>query len=443
MLLLKYADGTVTPKERSRFEQLLSVLGREEADRLMLSHLIENAFYEKKDAAISHVAAGLLFGDTIMSSISRMEKYASCAYSYFLQYGLSLKERQLYGFETKDMGTIFHGVMERFSQKLKEHDYTWIDFPHEEGEAFVSEAMEEVCLGYTDALLYENALNRYTMGRMEKILQKCVKNISYQIGKGRFVPKEYEVSFQVIEDLKDMDLSLTDKDKMRLVGRIDRMDTYENEGKIYVKIVDYKSGDKNFDLAAFYHGTQLQLVVYMNEALRRTQKQNPEKEAVSAAMLYYHMADPLVDGGASISKEAVNQKIKEALRMKGVLNSDGTILEALDTSKTQKSDCVQLDYDSKGGLKASVNAYDKEQLKLLSDYASYCLKEMGVKIKKGEIPLNPYTSGGTDACTYCAYKDVCGFDEKMPGHKKRNLDKDKDMDYLEKMQEKLSGKEQP
>lgn len=441
LLLLKYAEGTIAEKERRRFEQLAAFLGREEADRLLLTHLIENAFYTKRDAVISRAAAGLLFGDTIMSSISRMEKYASCAYSYFLQYGLSLKERQLYGFESKDMGTIFHGVMERFSQKLTEHDYTWLDFPQEEGEAFVSEAMEEVCLGYTDALLYENALNRYTMGRMEKILQKCVKNISYQIGKGRFVPKEYEVSFQVIEDLKDMDLSLTDKDKMRLVGRIDRMDTYENEDKIYVKIVDYKSGDKNFDLAAFYHGTQLQLVVYMNEALRRTQKENPGKEAVSAAMLYYHMADPLVEGSAGISKEAVNQKVREALRMKGILSSEGDILEALDTSKTQKSDCIPLDYDSKGGLRASVNAYDKEQMKLLSDYASYCLKDIGVKIKKGEIPLNPYTSGGTDSCTYCAYKDVCGFDEKLPGHKKRNLDKDKDTDYLEKMKEMLSGKE--
>ena len=438
-LLLKYADGTITLKQREFFSGLLSFLGREETDKLLLMHLIDNTFYEKKDEVISRAAAGLLFGDTIMSSISRMEKYASCAYSYFLQYGLSLKERQLYGFESKDMGTIFHGVMERFSHKLKEHDYTWIDFPKEVGENFVSEAMEEVCLGYTDALLYENALNRYTMGRMEKILQKCVKNISYQISKGRFAPKEYEVSFQVVEDLKDMDLSLTDKDKMRLVGRIDRMDTYENEDKIYVKIVDYKSGDKNFDLAAFYHGTQLQLVVYMNEALRRVQKDNPQKEAIGAAMLYYHMMDPLVEGSAGISNEAVNQKIKEALRMKGLLNSDGEILEALDTSKTQKSDCIPLDYDSKGGLRASVNAYDKEQMKLLSDYASYCLKEMGVKIKKGEIPLNPYMSGGADSCAYCAYKDVCGFDEKMPGHKKRSLDKDKDADYLEKMREKISG----
>ena len=128
------------------------------------------------------------------------------------------------------MGTIFHGVMERFSQKLQEHDYTWLDFPKEEGDAFVSEAMEEVCLGYTDALLYENALNRYTMGRMEKILQKCVSNISYQIGKGRFVPKEYEVSFQVIEDLQDMDLAFTEKDRMRLMGRIDRMDICEKRG---------------------------------------------------------------------------------------------------------------------------------------------------------------------------------------------------------------------
>ena len=151
------------------------------------------------------------------------------------------------------------------------------------------------------------------------------------------------------------------------------------------------------------------------------------------------MADPLVEGSSGISEEAVNQKVREALRMKGIINSDGDILEALDTSKTQKSDCVPLDYDSKGGLRASVNAYDKEQMKLLSDYASYCLKDMGVRIKKGEIPLNPYMSGGVDSCTYCAYQDVCGFDEKLPGHKKRSLDKDKDTDYLEKMQEKLTN----
>ena len=438
LLLLKYADGTISIKERSRFMELLSFLGKQNEDRLFVKHSIENAFYEKKDIAISRGTAGLLFGDTIISSISRMEKYASCAYSYFLQYGLSLKERQLYGFESKDMGTIFHGVMERFSQKLQENDYTWLDFPKEEGAAFVAEAMQEVCLGYTDALLYENALNRYTMGKMEKILQKCVFNISYQLGKGRFVPKEYEVSFQVIEDLKDMDLSFTQKDKMRLMGRIDRMDICEKEDKVYVKIVDYKSGDKNFDLAAFYHGTQLQLVVYMKEALRRIEKENPNKEVVGAAMLYYHMADPLIEGSAGISDEAVNQKVREALRMKGIINCDGDILEALDTSQTQKSDCVPLDYDSKGQLRASVNAYDKQQMKFLSDYASYCLKDMGARIKKGEIPLNPYQSGGVDSCAYCAYQDICGFDEKLPGHKKRSLEKDKDTDYLEKMKEKLA-----
>ena len=437
LLLLKYADGTISKKERSRFMELLIFLGRQEADRLLITHLIENAFYVKRDVAISRKAAGLLFGDTILSSISRMEKYASCAYSYFLQYGLSLKERQLYGFESKDMGTIFHGVMERFSQKLQEQNYTWLDFPKEVGEVFVSEAMEEVCLGYTDALLYENALNRYTMGKMKKILQKCVSNISYQLGKGRFVPKEYEVSFQVVEDLRDMDLSFHEKDKMRLMGRIDRMDICEKEDKVYVKIVDYKSGDKNFDLAAFYYGTQLQLVVYMKEALSRVQKENPGKEAIGAAMLYYHMADPLIEGSAGISDEAVNQKVREALRMKGIINSDGEILEALDTSKTQKSDCVPLDYDSKGGLRASVNAYDKEQMQLLSDYASYCLKDMGVRIKKGKMPLNPYQSGSVDSCAYCAYQDVCGFDEKLPGHKKRSLEKDRDVDYLEKMKEKL------
>lgn len=437
LLLLKYADGTIQSRERECFERLLMFLGKEESDRLLLTHLIENAFYIKNESEISGKTAGLLYGDTILSSISRMEKYASCAYSYFLQYGLSLKERRLYGFEAKDMGTIFHGVMELFSQKLKESDRTWLDFSKQEAEKYVAQSLEEVCLGYTDALLYDNALNRYTMGRMEKILNQCVNNISYQLKKGRFVPKEYEVSFQVIEDLKDMDLSFTQKDRMRLSGRIDRMDLYEKEDKIYVKIVDYKSGDKNFDLAAFYHGTQLQLVVYMKEALNRVKKEHPDKEAIGAAMLYYHMEDPLVEGSAGISNEAVEQKVREALRMKGILNSDGEILEALDTTRAAKSDCIPLDYDSKGGLRSGVQAYDKEQMRLLSDYASYCLKDMGRKIKKGQIPLNPYVSGTADSCTYCAYQDVCGFDEKLPGHRKRCLEVDKNVDYLEKMKERM------
>lgn len=435
MLLRSYAEGTISERQREEFMQLLSLLSKENTDKWLMEHWVENAYKIKTDSRISQAAAGLLYGDTILSSISRMEKYASCAYSYFLEYGLSLKERELYGFESKDMGTIFHGVLEHFSAKLMEKQYTWMDFPEEEGKTMVASSMEEVCMEYTDALLYDNALNRYTMKKMEGILQKCVTNISYQLKKGRFIPKEYEVSFHVVENLRDLDVSLSEQDKMRLVGRIDRMDTCEKDDKVFVKIVDYKSGDKSFDLAAFYHGTQLQLVVYMNEALKRAEALHPGKQAVSAAMLYYHVDDPLVEGTSKMSPEMVNGKVKEALRMKGIINMDGDILEALDTSKTAKSDCVTLDYDSKGGLKASTNAYSSEQMKLLSDYASYSLKSMGVKIKKGEIPLNPYASGNMDSCTYCAYKDVCGFDEKIPGYQKRNLDKDKDIDYLELMKE--------
>ena len=433
LLLCRYAEGTISENERVQFLQLISLLGKEEADRLMLLHWVENAYKVKTDSHISQAAAGLLYGDTILSSISRMEKYASCAYSYFLQYGLSLKEREMYGFESKDMGTIFHGVLEHFSKKLLEKKYTWLDFPKDEGEKMVTESMEEVCVEYTDALLYDNALNRYAMKKMEGILQKCVSNISYQLNKGRFAPKEYEVDFHVVENLKDLDVTLSEQDKMRLVGRIDRMDTCEKEDKVFVKIVDYKSGDKSFDLAAFYHGTQLQLVVYMNEALKHAKALHPGKEPVSAAMLYYHVDDPIVEGEEKMSPDMINAKVRETLRMKGIINTDGDILEALDTTKSAKSDCVTLDYDSKGGLKASTNAYSSEQIQLLSDYASYSLKTMGVKIKKGEIPLNPYVSGSVDSCTYCAYKDVCGFDEKIPGYKKRNLDKDKDADYLEMM----------
>ena len=153
-----------------------------------------------------------------------------------------------------------------------------------------------------ETILYSNARNRHLLVRMERILNRTVRTLQTQLCKGRFLPEAFEVSFDVLENLDSLNIALSEKEKLRLRGRIDRVDIGETDDRVYVKVIDYKSGDRRFDLAALYYGLQLQLVVYMNAAVELVQKKYPDKEAVPAAMLYYRVADPMVGGRGSFHR---------------------------------------------------------------------------------------------------------------------------------------------
>ena len=305
----------------------------------------------------------------------------------------------------------------------------------------VSDALLAVTTQYSDAVLFDNSLNRYIMTRMKRIMTRTVNTISYQLRKGRFLPEEYEVSFSVQENLDELNVSLNEPEKMKLKGRIDRVDTYEDDEHVYVKVVDYKSGDNNFSLAAFYYGLQLQLVVYLNEAMKKTEQKYPNKEVVPAAMLYYHMADPIVDAGEEMSEEAINQAIRQKLRMNGLVNGDINVTSALDSSETMQSDCVPLDYKNDGSFKSSSSVTDGASMKLISDYAVWRMKEIGKKIYRGEIPTNPIVNGDKDSCTYCRYQEICGFNEKEGWEKRRLVKEDEDV-LLKKMKQEMFGGEE-
>lgn len=435
-LMRQYAEGSILPADTDKLALLECLLESEEEQKTFIEKIASQAYFEDSEATLHQAVANILYGESILGSVSRMEQYAKCAYAYFLKYGLQLKEREEYGFEDRDIGNIFHGVLEIFSHKLEENSYTWFDFPAEEGKRFVKESMEDFCTSYTDALLYENATNRYNMARMERILNRTVETISYQLNKGKFKPFDYELKFSVVENLQDVDVTLSKDEKMKLMGKIDRVDTWETDNKVYVKVVDYKSGNKDFNLAAFYHGTQLQMVVYLNEAQKVVEKRNPGKEPVGAALLYYHVADPIAEGTEALEPADINQKIRESLRTKGLVLQDEDVIEALDNSGDKKSDCIPVERKKDGGFTAASKVFSKEDMQTISEYATYKLKRIGADIKKGKIAKNPVVLGQEDACTYCSYKGVCSFDEHLPGYKKTNLEKD-DVDFLGQMREEL------
>lgn len=395
--------------------------------------LLDAAFRRYEENSLGKQIARELYGKILQSSVSRLEAYAACAYSHFLKYGLDLKEREEFGFEVTDMGNVFHSVLENFAAKLEESGYTWFNFPESFGKEAVAQAMEMVSAQYGNTVLYSSARNAYAVRRMQRILTRSVFTMQYQLRKGMFVPGSYELAFSKVTDLESVNIALSEEEKIRLSGRIDRVDTCVSDDKIYVKVVDYKSGKKQFDLVSVYYGLQLQLVVYMNAAMELEKRRNPDKEVIPAALLYYQVADPATEVKEELSAEEINRKLVEELRTLGVVNEREDVLCRLDADLEGKSDVVPVELKKDGSLSAKSSTLSGEELQQISTYVNYKIKDIGKEILEGNIALTPYESGTRDACEYCRYQGVCGFDVSIPGYKKRrldNLEKDEAMEKI-------------
>lgn len=425
--LREYVEGALPPEKETEFFTIYQAYGEEQM-RERREFLTSAAFRRYQDGGLPAAVARALYGVRLENSVTRLETYAACAYRHFLQYGLTLEEREEFGFESVDMGNVYHAVLEQFAGKLEEGGYTWFDFPEEFAGRAVREAMDAYAASYGNTVLYSSARNEYAVTRMARILTRTVLTLQKQLRRGSFVPEAFELSFQHADDLDSVNVALTEREKMRLQGRIDRIDVAEDEDKVYVKVIDYKSGQKRFDLAALYYGLQLQLVVYMNAALEVEEKRHPGKEAVPAALLYYHIDDPAVETPTELTAEEINEQIGRKLRMSGVVSSEPGIVELLDGGMGDKSDVIPVERKKDGGFSARSSVLSSGELKTVSNYVSRKIAQIGREILDGVITLNPYEKGNEEACTYCSYKRVCGFEPAMPGCGRRRLE---DMDRQE------------
>lgn len=422
-LLRRYAAGAIG-EEKRLFITLYDTYARNERYAPVLEQMKKVAFSYLSNAGENRLPrelARLLYGQILKNSISRLEKFASCAYAHFLQYGLSLEERGKYSFESVDMGNVFHAVLENFSDKIAEEGYTWFDFPREAGERIVGECLEEYAVSYGETVLYSSKRNEYMITRMRRILNRTVQTLQYQLRKGSFTPENFELSFQVTSDLDAVNIALSEEERMQLIGRIDRVDTCQKEGKLYVKIIDYKSGTRKFDLAALYYGLQLQLVVYMNAAVEVLKKKNAN--VIPAAMLYYHVSDPMTetDKGQPDPSE-INAAILDELKMTGMVSDNEEVIKLLDKDFETKSSVLPVARKKDGSFTQASSVLSDEDFKTISDYVNHKIKELGVSILNGDIGLNPYEQKNSDACTYCDYKSVCGFDKKLGASLVRHLE---------------------
>lgn len=426
-LLCDYARGQ-SSSENLRYISALSKAVSDEAGKDLLGRLTEEAFKHYESLPLSKAIAVALYGATLENSVSRLEQFASCAYAHFIRYGLRPMEREDYEFDASDLGNVFHKVLEKYTGQIIDKKIDWKTLSKEESDQMLNDALTECVDAYGDCILRSSTRNQFMIDRIRRILLRTVDTLKYQMTKGSFEPAYVEMSFEKAGNIDDINIALSEDEKhviterMKLNGRIDRVDLYEDPEHVYVKVMDFKSSGHKFNVASLYYGLQLQLVMYMNVASAVQKKLSPGKEVVPAAILYYHVTDPVVDGKEDMVTDDINKAVIDKLKMTGLVNENMDIVKLLDKDISGTSDIIPVMIKKDGEFGARSQTATSEEYQAISSFVGRKIKEFGKNILDGDISVNPYVRDNSDSCTYCSYRSICGYDERIKGYKKRNLD---------------------
>ena len=410
--------GTIDVQKGARVKELLKYFIRKEEYKERLMRMIRNGLLQEggRGDSIGSALAHALYGKRIVTSITRLEAYANCAYRYFLEYGLTLREQEVFSFEARDMGNIFHDSMKTYSQMMQENHRSWADISEDEINETMDKAVDAVIEKYREEKLSTSARYAYMENRIRKIMRRSASVVSKQIRKGEFTPKYFEVDFDELTDNDTLSVRLSDEDIMRLRGRIDRVDTCETDDGIYIRVIDYKSSNHEMDLAAVYEGRQLQLLVYLNAAMgmekKSAQKAGKSPKIIPAGVFYYHMDDPIVGAKEELTEDDIKTLIMKDLALKGLVNSDIYALQLMDRDLATDSTVLSVSLTAKGELRSTKQAVSADDFDVLSEYVMRCIRNMGRNIEEGIVAV-PKPDGkvrftGPD-CAYCPYMSVCGY----------------------------------
>ena len=297
----------------------------------------------------------------------------------------------------------------------------------------VKSCVEQVTKEYGNQILGSSSRNSYLARRVESIAQRTVWALQQQILKGDFEPAGFEVAFSAVDNLKAMKISLSEDEEIHLRGRIDRMDLCQDGEKVYVKIIDYKSGSTRFDLVSLYYGLQLQLVVYMDAVMELAQRRFPGQEVVPAGILYYNIADPLAEKTGKDDKERIDREILKQLRMNGLVNSQLEAIRHLDNTIEKESDIIPVVLKDGEVQAERSHVASGERFEKLRQFVHRKVETAGREILAGEIGVDPYRRDSRTACDYCPYHAVCGFDRKTAGYEYRKLKNKKSEEIWEEV----------
>lgn len=402
-------------------------------------NLLNNALrYTNQTESISEESAKQLYipNEKWSFSASRLEKYVECPFAYYVQYGLKAKERRLYTLNAPDLGSFMHKVLYLFSEYMKENKISWNTLDKKICNEKISELVDNVVKESTGSILNSSPRYRYLTERIKRLLTRSTYTVSQQIKKGGFYPLGYEAVFSQGSSMDAVKIPLANGEVINIIGKIDRIDVMEQGEDIYVRIVDYKSGNKSFKLSDVYYGLQIQLLVYL-EAVINYLEDTEKTNVYPGGIFYFKVDDPMIKAESNLPKEEIEKAIEKALKMKGLLLADENIIREMDNEIDGDSTVVPARINKDGSIGKSQVA-TLEQFKALRDHIINLIKKSCSDMLKGNIKIRPYKKKEGTPCSYCMYSPICGFDTSFEDNKYKILKEKKD-DEVWKLLENQNG----
>ena len=373
-----------------------------------------------------------LYGNNLKTSISKLETYRRCPFSYYLQYGLKLKEKEELKIQTFNTGSLMHETIDQFFEYVRSEGLELADITEEQILEIVSNIIDENLNLSKNFIFTATAKYKVLVKRLKKIVSKALKYIIQTIIYSDFSIEGTEVEFAEKGKYKPIILELEEGKKIEITGKIDRIDTSKKEDGKYLRIIDYKSSAKNIDLNEVYAGLQIQLLTYTDAICK-------QEDIIPAGIFYFSLLEQMVKADKRIDEDEIEEIIRKNFKMKGLIVADVKIIKMNDNSlQSGSSKIVPAAITASGGVNEKwTNGVKQEEFKILQDYIYKTIRDISKEILKGRIDLKPYYKKGKTPCEYCNYKAICGFNPRLKDNNYNYIDQKSKDDILIKMKKNL------
>ena len=358
---------------------------------------LNRANYRLGNIARDHVND--LYGSCLNLSASQIDRQAECRLSYFLKYGLRAKERKEATVDPAEFGTYVHSVLEHTARDVMALGGF---------EAVSLEQTMDIAMTHSQRYTQEHfnqidsARLTYLFRRNKRELEMVVTELWEELQQSQFRPEDFELAFG---EQGKMPAIAVESPSMAAVlrGFVDRVDIYQENGNHYFRVVDYKTGKKDFDYCDVFNGVGLQMLLYLF-ALEQEGQDVVGDRPIAAGVQYFPARAPLMSADGALTEEEANQARLKEWKRRGLLLNDEEVLRAMDPNDDMGRLCCTRKKD--GSI--SGDLADREQLKLLRKYVFSWLSSMVDDIASGNVTPNPYTRGAShSACAFCPYGAVC------------------------------------
>ena len=361
-------------------------------------------------------------------SISRLEKYAACPFSFFAQYLLHPEPRREHAVYNTDIGTVLHAVVERYSQMILQKEIEIDVITDAEADKITNAIAQEVLSEHASGLFSQIVQSRYLTAKLLRAASSAVREITRQLKRSDFLLSETEARFRFDGTLQPICVSIEGYGDVYIQGIIDRIDTYESDGKKYVKIIDYKTGSRDFDLTKAYYGLSLQLPVYMQACT------DTENKVDAAGVFYFKIRPPMIKIDKETDGATIKSLIQQHFALKGITLNNLSIIRAMDNEADDSSFIGNVTINKNGNLRKNDSLIDAETFRALLDKTNTHIKDLSKRILDADISITPYYYDHKEIpCTWCDFKSLCKFSEEFGSNCYRSVRKRKADEIYEQL----------